>query len=327
MDIADFDEITGLYAYWSSSESVIDSTGSDINSVTGVAGKGSNPEAVLAPRGDKPTLTDTVGAMPGLSTDNASTTQGLSHNLLATSAEVTILWTEKRLNTGSGGTSLNARRSGSGTHTEIDRFGSDLRANTNSGPLVTTIPISLNPTVVCLRSGSGVDDSDISFSVDGGATSTFALPHTEDRTMVEFGFMNFVGGTVTDSMRGSMSLMVVYLRKLTDQERDDAIELANYWVANNEAPSVGPGPSATFGPVSTNDDPSVTGWQWEESPNGADWENVGTILSDVSGATTQTLTVNSAPIEADQTRVRCRAFSANEPTGVVSHSAILTVQV
>ena len=91
-------------------------------------------------------------------------------------------------------------------------------------------------------------------------------------------------------------------------------------------PPTGPEPNTTFGPVSTNDDPSVTAWQWEESADGNSWANVGTILTDISGADTNTLEVNSAPIEADQTQVRCRATSAKEPTGVVSHSATLTVQ-
>jgi hypothetical protein len=138
--------------------------------------------------------------------------------------------------------------------------------------------------------------------------------------------MNATSGSESSSIRGSMSLMVIYLRKLTDEERDDAIELANYWVANNEAPGSGLEPSTTFGPVATSNDPDVTGWQWEESANGTDWANVGTLLSDVSGQTTTTLTVNSAPLSADQTRVRCKAVTDSQPNGVVSHSAILTVQ-
>jgi hypothetical protein len=136
------------------------------------------------------------------------------------------------------------------------------------------------------------------------------------------------GPAAGDAFQGKIAIAVLYNRRLTDQECLDVMELMEYWRDNGEAPGGAPEPNTTFGPVSTNDDPSVTGWQWEESADGNRWANVGTILTDISGETTTTLTVNSAPIEADQTLVRCKAFSAKEPApdGVVSHSAILTVQ-
>lgn len=92
-----------------------------------------------------------------------------------------------------------------------------------------------------------------------------------------------------------------------------------------DGPADGPATSTTFGPVATNDDASVTRWQWEESADGNTWADVGTILTDVSGADETTLTVNSAPTIADQTQVRCRAISVAVPAGVVSHTATLTV--
>jgi hypothetical protein len=127
-------------------------------------------------------------------------------------------------------------------------------------------------------------------------------------------------------MDAAIAICAIYDRQIDDTEAADLHDLMAYWAANNEAPSAGPGPSATFGPVATNDDPSVTAWQWEESSDGVAWANVGTILTDVTGATTTSLTVNSAPIGADQTQVRCKATSEKEPAGVFSHAATLTVQ-
>lgn len=81
--------------------------------------------------------------------------------------------------------------------------------------------------------------------------------------------------------------------------------------------------SGDFGTVATNDDPSITEWQWEESSNDADWANVGTILTDISGQTTTTLTVNSATEGMDGTYVRCKGTHAGGD--IFSHSALLTV--
>jgi hypothetical protein len=78
-------------------------------------------------------------------------------------------------------------------------------------------------------------------------------------------------------------------------------------------------------PVATDNDPAVQGWQWEESADDISWADVGTaILTDFSGETTQSFTIESATIAEDQTYVRCRAdYPPDGPS--FSASAILTV--
>lgn len=81
--------------------------------------------------------------------------------------------------------------------------------------------------------------------------------------------------------------------------------------------------SGNFGTVETANNAAVTGWQWEESSDGTNWADVGTILTDISGQTTQTLTVHSATLADNGTQVRCVATYAGGTT--VSQPALLTV--
>ena len=81
--------------------------------------------------------------------------------------------------------------------------------------------------------------------------------------------------------------------------------------------------SGTFGVVATADDTEVTSWQWEESADSANWQVVGTILTDTSGQGTKELTVNSATAVMDGTYVRCRAFYSGGST--LSNPTTLTV--
>jgi hypothetical protein len=132
--------------------------------------------------------------------------------------------------------------------------------------------------------------------------------------------------SILNNMGGKLAIAGYYNRYLSDEELGDLSTLLAYWRDNGEAPSTSPGPSATFGPVGTNDDASVTSWQWESSTDGGNnWDNAENVMSNVSGQTTATLTVNSATSAEDQTQVRCRAYSAQEPAGVVSNAATLTV--
>ena len=84
--------------------------------------------------------------------------------------------------------------------------------------------------------------------------------------------------------------------------------------------------SGTFGVVQTADDGNVTQWEWEESADGVSWDVVGTILTNVSGQGTTELTVNAAPLTADGTQVRCRAYySINGGGSTLSNPASLEV--
>lgn len=81
--------------------------------------------------------------------------------------------------------------------------------------------------------------------------------------------------------------------------------------------------SGNFGTVQTADNNEVLSWQWEESADNTNWQNVGTILTDISGQNTQTLTVNSANISMNNTFVRCKANYSGGST--FSDPTLLTV--
>ena len=229
-----------------------------------------------------------------------------------------MLWSEVRFNLGSGAESFRLRRAGSGGHTYVDRFGGDHRCRTqNSADHIVLEAIELVPTVICLRAGTGANNSDISFSKNGGPVTTHPLTHTASYEPTDLAWLSDYDTNLTNCIRGSGSLLVIYKGKLDNADAQDAIALANYWVANNEAPPVGNPPNTTFGPLDTDDNASVSTWTWQESSNNTDWNTVGTILSDVSGVNTQTLTVNSAPSSANGTYVKLKAETG---TGVIAYS-------
>jgi hypothetical protein len=125
----------------------------------------------------------------------------------------------------------------------------------------------------------------------------------------------------SNAFGGKIGIFALYAKALTEQEVFDLTDLCNTWAQTGAAPSPGE-TSGTFGAVETNDDASAT-FQWEESSNGTDWANVGTILTDISGATTNELTVNSATLDMDGTQVRARATDG--VTTAYSNPATLTV--
>lgn len=80
--------------------------------------------------------------------------------------------------------------------------------------------------------------------------------------------------------------------------------------------------SDSFGPVATNQDGSVLSWKWEESSDNSNWQDVGTILTNISGQLTNTLTVQRATVAMHGTYVRCEA-KTSEQTAYSSSAQVL----
>jgi hypothetical protein len=334
MDISNFNDIPNLYAYWSATESAITANG-NVSEVVSVAGS-AHPTSLLNSTDRNVTLgpDNTVGTMPAFQygqNSNGYLTLDLGAGLdLSTQGYTIALLLHHRGSTTSSTRYVYNGRDPADTSTKsfyaVVSSTDGLRARC-WGSANNTLSDGLHnyatAETIIIRAGAGEDNGYVYRDGVVDAGSPFSTDATGSLGTITLGALP--GNN--DSAHFDCAILVFYDRSIDTGEVADLHGLLAHWRDNNEGPT-GTAPSTTFGPVATNDDPSVTGWQWEESPNGADWENVGTILSDIAGATTQTLTVNSAPIEADQTRVRCRAFSAKEPApdGVVSHSAILTVQ-
>mgnify|MGYP001816286276 CR=1 FL=1 len=77
----------------------------------------------------------------------------------------------------------------------------------------------------------------------------------------------------------------------------------------------------------TVDKPDAAGlaFQWEESSDDVNYQNVGTILTDTSGATTDTLAINSATVAMHQTYVRCQVTTTDDGSDT-SDSAQLLIE-
>jgi hypothetical protein len=134
----------------------------------------------------------------------------------------------------------------------------------------------------------------------------------------------WIGSKDQFSLRGKASLLALYDRFLTDEETIDLLTLCQYWIDNGEAPTLGPPTSGDF--TIAVDKPGAAGiaYQWEESADGNSWANAGTILSDISGATTDTLTINSATVAMHNTQVRCQVTTDNDGFDT-SDSALLLI--
>jgi hypothetical protein len=89
--------------------------------------------------------------------------------------------------------------------------------------------------------------------------------------------------------------------------------------------------TGNFGTVATDNPGAVTGYMWEESPDGSTaWADVGTSLlnpATISDQTTVTFTIDSATVGESGTYVRCRAdfLDGATPTSSYSDAVLLTV--
>lgn len=106
------------------------------------------------------------------------------------------------------------------------------------------------------------------------------------------------------------TFIMLYRKVLSDTERGDVEDLIDYWMANGEGPAAGPAGQFTI----TVDKPGAAGlaFQWEESSDNTNWQNVGTILTDTAGATTDTLLINSATVAMHNTYVRCQVTTTDD---------------
>ena len=313
--IHDFGDLAGLYCVWNTEESEINTTGSTVDSIVAVPGQGSNDSATMVAKtgGDVMELLGTIGAMSAISSpDIANSDAGMQYQFSPSlpSNAFTLVWTEQRYEESSGNYSINMRRGGSGNHTYFDRSSTSLRATTQNG--------TLNPAVLAthtdyatyaIAAGTGTNNSTIYWSINGGAIQSAALEHTSDYLPVEIGWFNQYQDGAGNNMRGKGSILAIYTTKLSLADVTSAIDLANYWMANGEKPAAGAPTSGSFNTVTTNDDPNIQQWQWQESVNNVDWSNIGTVLTDTEGEQTPTLTVKSAPLSANGLYVRCTALS------------------
>ena len=332
MAISRFDEGTlsnALWAYWSGAESNITKTGSVVNSVDSAYGLAAGatlgtPEAASADISHDGTTM--VGLIPAFYDANVSSVARLHIDIANSSRPIastafTVVCVIQRNTANLGLNTAYVTRPGGGANASINRNG-DFYAMTsqNDGEQVSTMLTVDAPDIVTLVQSDQVNGSYLRVTSGGGQVFDYQNPRT-DRLPDELHF--FTRPSSASNFRGKIAIMLMYERELTSQEITDIEVLCQYWIDNGEAPPTGL-PSGTFGTVATNDDPSVT-WQWEESSDGVAWANVGTILTDTTGATTNKLDVNSAHSAANGTQVRCRATNANEPAGVVSDVATLTV--
>jgi hypothetical protein len=327
MAITRFDDIPNLYIYVSGVESNIVKSGNDVTSIDNPAGytldanQWVQKDSVLIQH-DGVTAVGSCPAFIGLDAGNNS---GLECNPLVNppdnSTGLTIAVLEERFSTaGDYSWGFNAA---STTPRTAMRVNSAEYAYLMAGASRSTGQTALTgPQVLSMRWDDTPDSTDFYI----GQTA-YSLTHSSADPVVDKAYLMNRMDSSSASMRGKMAIFVMYKRRLDDTEMTDLITLMEYWRDNGEAPGGAPPTTVTFGPVTTNDDPSVTSWSWEASEDGgSNWDEAENVLSDVSGEATTSLVVNSATAAEDQTQVRCRAYSANEPGGVVSGVATLTVQ-
>jgi hypothetical protein len=325
-----FDDISGLVCYFSGdpTESNIVKSGNNVTSVDsaygGQAVQLTQSTANLVTH-DGTTMVGQVPAFIGLDgVDHALEGTLPSPFTMSVTGGCTVAILEQRRGLPTGFNSMTTTNSSDTALVALtessDNYGVHMGGSTYAAS--PSRPIDTNANVVLARYTQGASSIDV--NINNVYSGTCGNSDKGDQTHAKVSILGSIDGLW--SAETNIAIAVVYNRKLTEQEATDVVTLMLYWRDNGEAPNTVPGTSVTFGPVATNDDASVTGWQWEASTDGGNnWDNAETVMSDVSGQTTNTLTVNSASIGEDQTMVQCRATSASQPAGVVSNAATLTV--
>jgi hypothetical protein len=322
-----FDEIPDLFCYFNGApgECIINKTGDNVDSLVSTLGTATNLTLSATTAGSNYIQHDgttTVGLVPCFMGADINDDRGLYTTMASISR---LNWTlailEKKLNLTQGGTTsfgltvnsnaIHALRTGPSVY--------QARVNGSNRTLSPEPSIDANDNVLILRVGASDGEADYHLN---GVRHTCAGPASGTVSAVSLLCENG-----SEHSRSNIAIAVMYNRRLSDPEVAELDTLMKYWRDNGEAPGGAPPTTVTFGPVMTNDDPSVTSWSWEASADGgATWAGAQTILSNVSGETTTSLVVNSATNAEDQTQVRCRAISGKEPLGVLSAVATLTVQ-
>jgi hypothetical protein len=327
-----FDDVPDLVGYWSAAESAIDKTGNVVNSVQPVYPGGA---PVLYNRDDVDKTHDVfhdgvtkIGQCLAFFDDSAGNRDSALYMNRASDPStepLTVLVVEQRAG------NLGVQESWmygtpTLTHSRVRRDTSTDRyqIQQRSDSEVSDITITTDPVIHVYRTDpSGYPTFDVRRQ---GANLRYQSIDISSPISTAWTHFYWMGTRNQYSLRGKACLLAMYNRRLTDQETIDLLTLAQYWIDNGEAPVLGPPTTGQFGPVATSDDGQVDVWQWEESANNADWQNVGTLLTDTTGMSTNTLVVNSAPLSANGTYVRCKATGTAFPTGIVSDSAQLFVE-
>jgi hypothetical protein len=317
-----FDDISGLVGYWSATESTLDTTGSVVNSVSSVYGSGipgSGTQITLTASGADTTLvSDAVSAMPGLKSAGAGASSMLAYVLspvmdVSTAGYTLAVAYNVTSNGGANQFIAGTSRAGNTIGTYLRSDGGfdniSINGNTSNGyepataNAVTRYIISAGP-----ASGTGKIMHDGVLQRDNTTSAA-----TSDIERIALLNRAYVDVPTNGAFDGAVAIACLYNRQITNAEMTEVDDLLQHWLANNAPPSTTP-TTDSFGPVSTNQDGAVETWAWEESSNGSDWGPVGTILTDVSGADTNTLTIDRATVAMHQTYVRCRASTASQTT-------------
>lgn len=330
MAISRFDEGTlsgALITYFSAAEGgVTYSSGSEVATITSVYGD--QHPMTLTYQGATPISHDPatikIGQMAAYDNPGSSTTSSLvgqfPTQLELGSTDITVVIVEQRHSASSERScELVWQASSSNSLIQLTNSAGNYRTRIAQTNYTTSIAVDTNVRTMILECAQAANSSVL---YDSDVTSE-AITHPAESNYCR-GLALLGGYTSGIGLNGKLALCTIYNRALTAQERADVIELCQHWITNGEAPSTYP-PSGNFGTVETADDTEVTEWRWEESSDDTNWATVGTILTDTSGQGTPTLTVNSAPLAANGTYVRCKAFYNNGDDNTVSQSTQLTV--